>query len=1055
MHDSSFLSVRDHLEARARRSPNAPLYHFVSYSEDGPVESVMSASDLVTGARRLASVLRRRGLGANTPVVIPSIQTRHDFIATFGCFYAGVPFVVLPPPVDRGKVLLWHSVIARCQAAAVLTNAPLEGRIGGREAFAGLLGLSPDAVLCIDECDAEDPGFEPVALDPESIAYIQYSSGSTSAPKGVVVTHANVMANIRAGLSVIEPNPLPRKYLLWAPFFHNVGLITGFSTIVASAACVWIKPMDFMTAPVRWFEQITAHRADYTFSSNSVINHCTRVIRPEQLEGLDLSSLVSLGNGSEPVDMKTLRLFAQTFATIGFRLEMFNPGYGLAESTSMVSGSRAGPMVEVIDKRAIANARLTRVEPGDPHARELVSVGQMVAGTRGIIVDPQSGERCSDGEIGELWVDAPSNARGYWDDEQSTASTFGVQQRETPGHFLRTGDLGAFLDDRLFITGRLKEVIIINGHNYYSTDIQQTIKDALPELELAPFHTFSVLREGREKVVSVAEAVGIEADRLPEMGARVAQVIAEAWGFAPEDVVFVPEGALPRTNTGKVRLLETRRAYEVGELPHCCSLRAAAGSTRALSTPENEYERRVLALFGSVLALDRPISTDENFFALGGDSMTMVELALEVGAAFDVELPARTLLTHPTVRGVAAAIEAARAGRDAADGAVDLRAECELDPSIRPQGAADRAPARELLLTGATGFLGVYLLEALLRETDAQILCLVRARDDEHAMERLRQHAQSFARWDDGWTRRVVAIAGDVGEPRLGLSAARFDALASSVGAIYHAAACVNFLFPYEGLKATNVGGTRECLRLACTGRTKAFHHVSTFSVFDSPAHAGRELDEDEPLTDPGGLLLGYSQSKWVAEKLVEQAAARGLPVTVYRPGEISGDTQRGAWKPDSVVLTLASWIQSGLVPETERSFHLTPVDFVARAIATLSTQEHDGPRVFNLVCAPTPSARVAQVIDSLGYALREVPAATWAEHVARSDDNAMKPLLPLLAEVDDQRYGSAAPRLRVTGAQRGLEDAGIEFPTVDDALLRRYFERFCKTGLIKPAAAG
>jgi thioester reductase-like protein len=1058
-------TIIDYLEQRAADDPDKIVYHFVSYADGNPVESTLSYRGLRDKARALAAGLQARGLGQGDRVIVPSLQMADDFIGYYGCVYAGVPFILLPPPVDANKTLRFRAAIESAEPALVLTSNVLDHVLGGLPALASLLGRDPSGFLDINRA-GDGASYRPVELTERSVAYIQYSSGSTSAPKGVIVSHGNVLANVEAGLRVIENNPPSRTYLLWAPVFHNVGLITSFSTVVAGMDCVWIKPMDFMAKPVRWFERITHHRADYTFASNSAVNYCTRAIQPDSIAGLDLSSLVSLGNGSEPIDMDTLYSFTNAFRSIGFKLEMFNPGYGLAEATSMASASTSGPVVRFVDSAALGRDQFVEVVPSHPKAKEIVAVGRLAWGNHGLIVDPDTGALEPDGTIGELWIRGPSNALGYWHHEDDTAHTFGATHPAAEGTYLRTGDLAAIRDGYLFITGRAKELIIINGHNFYSTDLQQTIKKEVPELKLVPFFTFSVAQDKREKVISVAEPVGIAPSEFRRLANEVVAAIGKTWEFSPDDILFVAEGSLPRTDTGKVQLLKLRQQYVEGKLQPVFSLRGAGGAERTAIAPTTETEAAVHALFTRLLGRNEPISTDDNFFQHGGDSLTSAELVAAIAQNHGVEIPLKLFLGQPTIAGIAQIIDSVKRGASVSQlrrEKPDLWAEVALDESIRPIPGApppDRMNPAAVLITGGTGFVGAYLIRELIARTRAKIYCLVRAETEAAALDRLVRNAQHYRIWSEAWRDRLIPVIGDAGRPRLGLAPAMFEQLARTVDAIYHSAALLNFMYPYVGLKDVNVKGTEECLRLAALHRAKAFHHISTFSVFDNPSYYTGEAQENDPLESPDGYFVGYIESKWVAEKLVHLARSRGLSCSIYRPGEVSGDVVSGVWNEDAVVRNLVSTIQLGAMPDVAVRFRITPVDYVARGIVALSLLPESEGNAYNLVNQDSKSFReLAGFAREYGYPVALSPLPEWKERLFRADaSNALKPLEPLFKDEGQngvggitERLSRAGAKISVAEAERLLRPLGIACPEVSSQLLSTYFRYFTEAGYLQP----
>ena len=370
-----------------------------------------------------------------------------------------------------------------------------------------------------------------------------------------------------------------------------------------------------------------------------------------------------------------------------------------------------------------------------------------------------------------------------------------------------------------------------------------------------------------------------------------------------------------------------------------------------------------------------------------------------------------------------------------------------------------------MLLTGATGFLGAFLLHELLRRTSVQVHCLVRARSDEEARQKIARNLAQYELDVAAGLERIVPVCGDLAEPRLGLSEERFQTLAEQIDAIYHNGAQVGPFYPYRVLKPANVQGTVEVLRLATQVKVKPVHFVSTISVFEAPEYqSGEELDENAPLATIGGLSGGYAQSKCVAEKLVREAGNRGLPVVVYRPGRIIAESTSGvANVADQTTLILKLCIDLGMAPQTDSEVDMTPVDYVARAIVALASLPGSIGRTFHLMNPrPVPVSEVYRAIRASGHDLEEVPFSRWRAMViqrgAGSADIVLAALSHLLlvevpddaAEADAQ---SQRPPLRIGCIQtvRALQEGAVSCPLVDSAVLMKYFEYLGRRGLLIP----
>ncbi len=398
---------------------------------------------------------------------------------------------------------------------------------------------------------------------------------------------------------------------------------------------------------------------------------------------------------------------------------------------------------------------------------------------------------------------------------------------------------------------------------------------------------------------------------------------------------------------------------------------------------------------------------------------------------------------------------------------VDLRSEAELAPSIvpaQPFSASGGAPKR-VFLTGATGFLGAFLLHELLGQTWTNIHCLVRAATPVEGLEKVRQALSRYGLETPDFSVRIVPVCGDLAQPWLGMGEIRFQELSGVVDLVLHNGALVNFMYPYGRLKPANVLGTVEALRLACLGRAKPFHYVSTLSVFgNEEPYAPEGFREDDSVGPNADLDSGYSQSKWVAEQLVREASSRGLPAAIYRPATLAGDSRTGTWNTDDFFCrVLKGCVQLGSVPDEDMPFNLIPVDFAAKAVVRLATQASSLGRTFHLDGGcPVSSRYLADWLIEFGYPLERVHFEKWLERVraavTRSTDHPLLPLWPAL----EVPYVVAREGRRPPGGSRYdcratlalLERQGMICPRVDKDLMNRYVRYFITTGFLPEPAA-
>jgi thioester reductase-like protein len=481
--------------------------------------------------------------------------------------------------------------------------------------------------------------------------------------------------------------------------------------------------------------------------------------------------------------------------------------------------------------------------------------------------------------------------------------------------------------------------------------------------------------------------------------------------------------------------------------------------------PGTGLELRLAAIWQDLLGMEK-VGIHDGFFELGGHSLLAPQLVLRMKEAFGVEFPLAHLFETPTVAEMAQAVATLQQeGTLAAGPEIDLAAEVALDPAIRAEGepVADLAHPRDVVLTGATGFLGAFLLRELLRQTGARVRCVVRARDAADGLARIRRRLEAAGIRDEGWEGRILAIPGDLEKPLWGLSEEAFDDLADHMDAVYHCGAWVNFTYPYKALKAANVTATEDAIRLAGRKRTKPLHFISSIAAVSPAGMEGDGLvyeDRAYPVTE--GLFGGYGQTKWVGEGLVRLGRERGIPGNIYRPGVVSGDSENGAGNTSDLVWNIIRGsIQLGAAPEHPFHMDVAPVDYIAAAVVHLSLQPDLLDRTFHFPNpAPLPWRRVFDFAESYGYPLRRLPLLDWQREVVavaeRDPGHALAPFASLFAVGEETAAAGEQPELRFDGTNtaRGLEGSGIVCPPVDERLLRTYFDAFVRSGFLEPVGA-
>jgi acyl-CoA synthetase (AMP-forming)/AMP-acid ligase II len=570
---AAIATLAELLQHRAAVQPDDRAY--VALSDRGGEAASVTFAELAGRAAALAlRIAARAAPGERALLLCPN--GIGFMLGFFGCVLAGVVAVPMMLPRRQSARDASAGIVADCRPRLALApralidgeRGDLVGRFGADCCGPGLDWLAVD-----DPADAAPRlGPAPTPGDAHALAFLQYTSGSTSAPKGVMVSHANLLAN----LAMIERafgNTRRSTTVSWVPLYHDMGLIlNALQSLYVGAPCVLLAPVAFMQRPLVWLRAISDYRAEIACAPNFAFDLCVERHRPEQMAGIDLSGWKVALNGAEPVRADTIRRFVETFAVHGFAAAATFPAYGMAEATVLVSAGRGGkgPRLRTLSRDGL---RQHRVAPpcDDGDAQTVVGCGSALAGERIAIVDRDSCARLGTGLIGEIWVAGANVAQGYWQNPEATEAAFGAHVAGEPGErWLRTGDLG-FLDEdgELFITGRIKEVVIIRGTNHYPQDIEHTVQTCHPALRRHGGAAFSVL-DGREaeRLVVVQEVERTYRHRIAvdELVGRIREAVVGAHEIVPHEIALLRPGALPKTTSGKIQRALSRQLWLEGSL---------------------------------------------------------------------------------------------------------------------------------------------------------------------------------------------------------------------------------------------------------------------------------------------------------------------------------------------------------------------------------------------------------------------------------------------------------------------------------------------------------
>lgn len=596
-------SLVDLLRYRATHQPNQQGFTFLV---DGETETLhLTYAELDTKARAIAAALQSVCTPGDRALLV--YQPGLEYIsAFFGCLYAGVIAVPIYPPRPNRSLVRLQSVIADSHAIVALTThsilSKLERQLIDAVEMRALRWLATDSIDVSQSCHACQD-MEPGGHD---VAFLQYTSGSTATPKGVMITHHNLLHNLELIYQCFEHSS-DSQGVIWLPPYHDMGLIGGIlQPLYGGFPVALMSPFIFLQSPIRWLQAISRYQATTSGGPNFAYDLCLRKVKPEQLQDLELSSWQVAFNGAEPISAQTLQDFATTFKPCGFRSEAFFPCYGLAEATLIVSGGQtmAQPAIKTVQGAALEQHQVVPITANDPDARTLVGCGSALQGQQIVIADPETLCQCSAEEVGEIWVAGDSIAQGYWQQTEVSAETFHAYLADTgAGPFLRTGDYGFIADAELFVTGRLKDVIIINGRNHYPQDIEWTVIQSYPGIRPNCVAAFSISVGSEERLVVVAELERNYINRYKKNGKKpsahpapptlsdfvppttlmvesepnaiekdiltqIRRAVTKEHDLQIHSLLLLKPGTIPKTSSGKIQRFTCKAKFLEGALEH-------------------------------------------------------------------------------------------------------------------------------------------------------------------------------------------------------------------------------------------------------------------------------------------------------------------------------------------------------------------------------------------------------------------------------------------------------------------------------------------------------
>jgi len=968
----------------------------------------LTYSELNRRANQLAHYLKQQGVDAEVLVGIYAERSLDSIIALLGILKAGGAYL----PLD--SALPQESLTFRLQDAKVPVLLTQKGLLN-YAATQTVVYLDADWEIIAQESEANPTS----ALAPESLAYVLYTSGSTGQPKAVAIEHRQILNYLHGIVDKLEL-PADASFATVSTFAADLGNTVIFPAL-CTGGCLHIVSQDRVSDPEALAEYFQRHPID-----------CLKIV-PSHLATLLASSASSsllprrcLVLGGEAASWDLIEKIQQSAPNC----RILNH-YGPTETTVGVL------TYPVKSKQASYNSKT-------------VPIGRAIANTQIYLLDQQL-QPVPIGVPGELYIGGAPLARGYLNRPELTAEKFiNIEhlcgQDAHPIRLYRTGDKARYLPDgNIEFLGRVDHQVKIRGFRIELGEIEAVLSQhpgvrqavvSLSEDEAGNKRLVGYVIPSPKQAPSVSDLRHFLLNKFPEYMVPSAFVMLKALPLTPNGKVDRP--ALPAPE-------QTRPELEAVYI-----------------APRTPIEAQLAEIWVKLLGLEK-VGIHDNFFELGGHSLLITQLLAQVRDTFKVNLSLHSLFERPTIANVAQKItisEQSELGTisDKED-ALDLKAEAVLDPTIYPNGITynQNVSPVTIFLTGATGFLGSFLLYELLQQTQADIYCLVRSNTIESGQKKIQSSLESYLLWDESFNSRIIPVIGDLSQPLLGLSKEQFKQMASQLDAIYHNGAFVNFTYPYSVLKAPNVLGTQEVLRLASQVKVKPVHFISTISVVFSSNPNVRVVQEQDSLDDAKMPSEGYAQSKWVAEKLVTIARERGLPVSIYRPGRISGHSQIGVCNTgDHTYRMIKGCIQLGSIPNQDIQLNLSPVDYVSKAIIYLSNQNESLGKAFHLVNPqPLPLSEMVNYICSLGYPVELVSYEKWRSQLMNavdSPENALYPLISIFAEETSNTQSKNSPlQLDCQNTLTGLAGTPIICPPVDAELFSTYFSYLIQTGFLNP----
>lgn len=966
------ISIIDKIRQHSQTKRDQDALTWVN--DAGKIEESLSYHELMVKVDQVTHYLQQQTKITEGDIVALLFPPGLDFILVFlACMQLGVIPVPLKIPTNEKHLISILPILYDCQPKFLIGPHTMVRHKDFPFAWLSYQRPLRDAPRfqqkerCVEIHKAHDE-----EIHTQSLAFLQYTSGATGHPKGVVVSHQNLIHNFTVMgkyLSVVNTDIL----ISWLPHYHDMGLIGAYlGTLYFGLSGYYMAPSSFILNPNAFLQLVSDNKATIIQCPNSSYDWMV-----EQWDGrnLDLSSLRIASNGAEPVRLNTLEKFYQTFKNCGLEKSAIKPTYGLAEATLFVT------------------------QANNP---EWISHhGHVACGTSDDIdiriVNPDTHTECQYGEEGEIWLHSMSNTLGYYKNPQLTQEIFHAKIKNDthPRPYLKTRDLGYIKDNQLFVTGRIKDIIIINGVNIYPQDIEHTV-ESFPGIIKNSSAAFAWQQRGKTKIVILAE---VNKNKIPSIN-DLTRFILKHHPIPLFDIVLCKRGSLAKTTSGKIRRDACKQLYKENNLTSVCQMIKTWGVIEFIL---NTYQS----------------NRTETFYELGLDSLTMASLMCEL----EKYLPKKmkkvlaihqlyqmqvhefiAIVTNKTKLECQNALNTWRERiQQIEQGLLNvISSDAELgiakSPSIKP--CCKKSEIKHVLLTGCTGFIGAYLLLHLLKMTNFHIHVLVLANNEHDAYQRIVQNLKKYGLLQEAENyqlkNRIAIYCGDLRKKNLGLLADDWKHLSEVIDSIYHNGAAINYLASYEELKPANVDGTRTIISLALTSRLKYLHYVSTTFIFGWTSSS--YINENSCNRPFKHVDFGYAQSKWVAEQLVWEAQGLGVPIQIYRPAWVTASSNAQYNEEDIIARTLVYMINHQVAPYVINQISLMPVDKVASDIVTLSQLPNPKVSAYHLTAKYANIPLItAYISKKYGYQFSKLSLAKFNQHLQANakPKDILYPLVP------------------------------------------------------------